>query len=256
MVHPSKEPRHLLSRAPMTGLYARYRQSQSLSDFRDAEVFEIPEEDDDSIFFRQPGECSAQANTGLAPLTFGQRRVALIGDWELSQRGRVQRHEPRGGAISPPLPDLVETNANKPSTETGFKPKLLEMGERFKCSLLDNILDFRVTADGCPDHTQQRREMRRDQVLEEIWPSSKDLANQFGFLRRRRWDRFAIHLRFSLHLSPEIKAVGDPKRGLDFKGVGFIASRSRVDSATAFDTWPTVALGAILYMWQVDADHA
>jgi hypothetical protein len=143
---------------------------QSPSDFKEAEVFEIPPEDDDPIFFRQPGECSEQPNNGLAPLTFDQRRVAFIGGWELSQRGKAERQEPRRDRFSPPLPGFIETNSNQPYTKPGFKPKLLEMGECFECSLPGNILDIRVTADCCPDYTQQRREVRRDQVGGEIAP--------------------------------------------------------------------------------------
>jgi hypothetical protein len=185
MVHLPKNLRHFLSRAHMTGLYRRYRQPQSLSDFRDAEVFEIPQEDDDPIFFRQPRECSAQSNAGLAPLTFDQRRVALIGHWELSQRWKVERQKPRRGRFSPPRPDLIETDSNQPRAETGFKPKLMEMGECFKCSLLDNVLHFGVTTDSCPDYTQQRREMRRDQLCEEISTPTENLVNQGAFLRAR-----------------------------------------------------------------------
>jgi hypothetical protein len=77
----------------MTDLHRRYRQSQSLSDFRGAEIFEIPQEDDDPIFFRQPSDRSAQSNAGLAPLAFDQRRVAMIGDRESIQRWKVERQK-------------------------------------------------------------------------------------------------------------------------------------------------------------------
>jgi hypothetical protein len=189
MAQPSKELRHLLPRAQVTGLYRRYRQAQSLGDFREVEVFEIPQEDDDPIFVRQPGECSAQPGNGLAPLTFDQGRVAFIRGRELSQRGKVERQEPRRGTFSPPLPRLIETNSNQPRPETGFKPKLVKMGERLKRSLLDNVLHVRVTADCCLDCTQQWREVRRDQLGEEISPPAKDLANQAGLLRTSHVER-------------------------------------------------------------------
>jgi len=37
----------------MTGLYRRYGQPQSPSDFREAEIFEILQEDDEPVLFRQ-----------------------------------------------------------------------------------------------------------------------------------------------------------------------------------------------------------
>jgi hypothetical protein len=108
--------------------------------------------------------------------------MAVIGSWDLSQRGRVERQEPPKGTLSPPLPDFIETNSNQPCPEAGFKAKLLEMGQRSKCCLLDNVVGVRVTAHGCLDYTQQRREVWRDQVGEEITPSPEDLANQSAFL--------------------------------------------------------------------------
>ena len=177
---------HFSSRAQMTGLYRRYRQPQSPSDFRKAEVFEIPQVDDEPISFRQRGECSAHPGNGLAPLIFDQRRAAFIGDWELSQCGKVERQEPRRSPFSQPLVGLIETNSNQPCPKTGFKPKLLQMGECFKCGLLDNILDVRATAGCCPECTHQRREVRRDQISEEFSPPGEDLANQFDFLGGHR----------------------------------------------------------------------
>jgi hypothetical protein len=180
----------------MTGLYRRYRQPQALGDFRDAEIFEIPQENDDPIFFRQPGECSAQPHARLAPLTFDQRRVSLIGDRELSQRWKIERRKPRRGTFSLPRPRLIETNSNQPRAETGFKPKLIEMGERFKRSLLDNVFDVRAIADSRRDKTQQQRQMRRYQISEEISAPAKDLANQDAFLR----DRYVRPVRRRCHI--------------------------------------------------------
>jgi hypothetical protein len=102
---------------------------------------------DSSIFFRQPVEGSTQPNRSLVPLAFDQWRVPFIGDWKLRQREKVERKEPRRGTFSPPLPGLIETNLDQPCPEVGFEAKLLEMGEGLKCSLLDNVLDIRVTAD-------------------------------------------------------------------------------------------------------------
>jgi hypothetical protein len=63
------------------------------------------------------------------------------------------------------------------------------MDERFERGLLNNILDVRVTADCRPEYTEQRPEMRRDQVCEKILPTGQYLANQFDFLRGGCWDR-------------------------------------------------------------------
>jgi hypothetical protein len=54
----------------------RYRQPQSPGHFGDAEVFQIPQQDDDPLFFPQPGDCGAQpanrTQRGLEPLFGGE----------------------------------------------------------------------------------------------------------------------------------------------------------------------------------------
>ena len=44
----------------------------------------------------------------------------------------------------------------------GFEPKLREMCECLKGSLLDDVLDLWVSADGCPDYARQWGEVRSD----------------------------------------------------------------------------------------------
>jgi hypothetical protein len=105
------------------------------------------------------------------------RRETFIGDWDLSQSGRVEGQDPRRGTFSPPSPGFIETNSNQPCPETGFEPKLFEVGECLKRALLNDILDIHVTADRCLDRTQQWREVRGDQVSEEISPPAEDLMN-------------------------------------------------------------------------------
>ena len=73
-----KERRHFVSSAHLTGLYGRNRQPQPPRNFSEAEAVEIPHENDDPIFFRQTGQCSAQQNIRLRPLIFGPGRVAFI----------------------------------------------------------------------------------------------------------------------------------------------------------------------------------
>jgi hypothetical protein len=183
----------------MTGLHRCYGQTQSLSDFSDAEVFEIPQKDDAPVFLRQPAERSVQPANGLASLTFNHRRLAFTGDRKLSECGKIKCQNPRSGTSSPPCPGLVETNSNQPGTETGFKPKLLEMDECFNGSLLDNVLGVRMTANYCPDCIQQWRKVRRYQISEEISTPAEDISYQFCFFRARfgmeedfcghRWNR-------------------------------------------------------------------
>jgi hypothetical protein len=63
------------------------------------------------------------------------------------------------------------------------------MGQRLERSLLDNVLDIRVTANRSPHGSQQRPEMGSDQVSEEFSTPAKDIANQFDFLRGYPRDR-------------------------------------------------------------------
>lgn len=136
----------------MTCLYCRNSQAQSHGHFRSAEIFEIAQENDISIFFRKAGESDARSSTHLTSLVFDQGRVALIGNRQFRERARRELQEPRRGTFSPPLTGLIDSNLNQPSSETGFESKLCKVGECLEGSLLDDVLDLWVTAERCSDY--------------------------------------------------------------------------------------------------------
>ena len=86
MARSFKGTRNLLARAPVTGLYGRNSQAQSPGRFRDAEIFNVSQEDDFSILFREADERGTQLSTGLTPLIFAQRRVVFIGNGQFRER--------------------------------------------------------------------------------------------------------------------------------------------------------------------------
>jgi hypothetical protein len=136
----------------MTAFYRRNSQAQSPGHFRNAEIFNVSQQDDISIFFREADEGGTQLSTGLASLVFAQRRVIFVGNGQFRERQRSEPHDPRRGAFSPPLPGLIQSNLNQPCPETGFKSKLRQFREGLKGRLLDDVLDLWVAADCCPDY--------------------------------------------------------------------------------------------------------
>src|SRR6266851_3997820 len=99
------------------------------------------------ILFRETSKSGFQTRNGLASLIFDQRRGALIGNRQFGEGVRRKLQKPRRRIFSLPLPSFIEANCDQPGLESGFEPKLREMDECLQSSLLDNVLDLRVTAD-------------------------------------------------------------------------------------------------------------
>jgi hypothetical protein len=85
---------------------------------------------------------------------------------------------------------------NEPSPETRFASKLLQMGERLKGSLLHNVIHVGVLAHGSLNDPQQRRQVRLDQVREQIATPADNLSDQSGFLGPRHTGRICSRCHF------------------------------------------------------------